>query len=333
MKSTLLNISFLCLLAWGSWAQDQQFTQFYSVPTAVSPAFAGASVQSRVSMQYRNQWAAIPGGFTSGNITFDQFMPNISSGIGMLVNYDQAGSGALRSTTVAVQYAYEARIKRNLFFRPALQLGYGQSSIDFTKLTFYDQMIREGADVSLESGTIRPVNYYDMGAGMLLYSPKVWFGASASHLNAPDASLTNSTTVLLPRKISVHGGYRIRLKGQSLRKLDHYMVFAANYLSQQEFDQLDLGFYYEYSPMILGIWYRGLPVKSNTYGYMNHDALAFLVGFQAGNYKVGYSYDLTVSQLGIANSGGSHEVSLVYQWANKHNQRAKKIRIMPCAKF
>ena len=333
MKSTLLNISFLCLLAWGSWAQDQQFTQFYSVPTAVSPAFAGASVQSRVSMQYRNQWAAIPGGFTSGNITFDQFMPNISSGIGMLVNYDQAGSGALRSTTVAIQYAYEARIKRNLFFRPALQLGYGQSSIDFTKLTFYDQMIREGADVSLESGTIRPVNYYDMGAGMLLYSPKVWIGASASHLNAPDASLTNAATVLLPRKISVHGGYRMRLKGQSLRKLDHYMVFAANYLSQQEFDQLDLGFYYEYSPMILGIWYRGLPVKSNTYGYMNHDALSFLIGFQAGNYKVGYSYDLTISQLGIANSGGSHEVSLVYQWANKHNQRAKKIRIMPCAKF
>jgi type IX secretion system PorP/SprF family membrane protein len=251
----------------------------------------------------------------------------------MLVNYDQAGSGALRSTTVAIQYAYEARIKRNLFFRPALQLGYGQSSIDFTKLTFYDQMIREGADVSLESGTIRPVNYYDMGAGMLLYSPKVWIGASASHLNAPDASLTNAATVLLPRKISVHGGYRMRLKGQSLRKLDHYMVFAANYLSQQEFDQLDLGFYYEYSPMILGIWYRGLPVKSNTYGYMNHDALSFLIGFQAGNYKVGYSYDLTISQLGIANSGGSHEVSLVYQWANKHNQRAKKIRIMPCAKF
>jgi len=333
MKKGLLYIALWCLLASGSWAQDQQFTQFYSVPTAVSPAFAGASIQSRVSMQYRNQWAAIPGGFTSGNITFDQFMPNISSGIGMLVNYDQAGSGALRSSTVALQYAYEARIKRNLFFRPALQLGYGQSSIDFTKLTFYDQMIREGAEVSLESGTVRPVNYYDMGAGMLLYSPKVWFGASASHLNSPDASLSNSASVILPKKISVHGGYRIRLKGQSLRKLDHYMVFAANYLSQQQFDQLDLGFYYEYSPMILGIWYRGLPVKSNTYGYMNQDALAFLVGFQAGNYKVGYSYDITISKLGIANSGGSHEVSLVYQWANKHNQRAKKIRVMPCAKF
>lgn len=333
MKNRILYIALLWLLTTAGFAQDQQFTQFYAVPTAVSPSFAGASIQSRVSMQYRNQWSAIPGGFNSGNITFDQFMPNLNSGIGMLVSYDQAGSGALRSTTVAVQYAYEARIKRNLFFRPSLQLGYGQKSIDFEKLTFYDQMVREGNVASLEAGTVRPVNYYDMGAGMLLYSPKLWLGVSAFHNNTPDVSLYDTQKSPLARKLSVHGGYRIRLKGNSLRKLDHYMVVAANYLAQQQFDQLDLGFYYEFSPMILGLWYRGLPMKSNSYGTFNHDALAFVLGFQAGNYKVGYSYDITVSTLGIASSAGTHEVSLVYQWANKHNQRAKKIRIMPCAKF
>lgn len=333
MKNRILYIALLWLLTTAGFAQDQQFTQFYAVPTAVSPSFAGASIQSRVSMQYRNQWSAIPGGFNSGNITFDQFMPNLNSGIGMLVSYDQAGSGALRSTTVAVQYAYEARIKRNLFFRPSLQLGYGQKSIDFEKLTFYDQMVREGNVASLEAGTVRPVNYYDMGAGMLLYSPKLWLGVSAFHNNTPDVSLYDTQKSPLARKLSVHGGYRIRLKGNSLRKLDHYMVVAANYLAQQQFDQLDLGFYYEFSPMILGLWYRGLPMKSNSYGSFNHDALAFVLGFQAGNYKVGYSYDITVSTLGIASSAGTHEVSLVYQWANKHNQRAKKIRIMPCAKF
>ena len=63
MMNRFLNIALLWLLAMGTQAQDQQFTQFYAVPTAVSPSFAGASIQSRVSMQYRNQWAAIPGGF------------------------------------------------------------------------------------------------------------------------------------------------------------------------------------------------------------------------------------------------------------------------------
>ena len=89
MKNRFLHIAFLWLLAIAGHAQDQQFTQFYAAPTAVNPAFAGASVQSRVSMQYRNQWAGIPGGFNAGNITFDQFMPNINSGIGMLVSYDK----------------------------------------------------------------------------------------------------------------------------------------------------------------------------------------------------------------------------------------------------
>lgn len=314
-------------------AQDQQFTQFYAVPTAVSPAFAGASVQSRLSAQYRNQWAAVPGGFSAFNMSFDQFMPNINSGMGLLVNYDQAGTGALRSTGIAFQYAYEARIRRNWYFRPALQFGYVSKAIDFDKLTFYDQMIRDGSQQSLEQGTIRPVNYFDMGAGLLTYGPKFWFGLSAFHNNTPDQSFYNYNEDPLARKISAHGGVRIRIKGNSLTRLDHYMVLAANYLSQQQFDQLDFGFYYEFSPVILGLWYRGLPMKSNNYGYINHDAVAVLLGFQAARYKFGYSYDVTVSKLGIGSSAGSHEISLVYQWSSRHNQRSKKIRIMPCAKF
>lgn len=334
MKKLYTIILLFALLAHkNSVAQDQQFTQFYASPTYINPAFAGASVQSRLSAQYRNQWAAIPGGFSAFNMAFDQYMPNINSGMGLLVNYDRAGSGALRTTGISYQYAYEARIKRNWFIRPALQFGYVTKNIDFDKLTFYDQMIRDGEQPSLEHGTVRPVNYFDMGAGLLTYGTKFWFGISAYHNNNPKQSFYGDENVGLARKVSAHGGLRLRLKGNSLTKLDHYMVLAANYMAQQDFDQLDFGFYYEFSPMVLGVWYRGLPMKSNNYGYANHDAVALLVGFQAARYKFGYSYDITVSRLGISNSAGSHELSLVYQWANKHNQRAKKIRIMPCAKF
>ncbi len=333
MKKLYILTLLLTLHAANVVSQDQQFTQFYAVPTAVSPAFAGASIQNRLSAQYRNQWAAIPGGFSAFNMSFDQFMPNINSGMGLLVNYDKAGTGALRTTAVSFQYAYEARIKRNWFFRPALQFGYVTKNIDFDKLTFYDQMIRDGSQPSLEQGTIRPVNYFDMGAGLLTYGPKFWFGLSAFHNNSPDQSFYNTNESPLARKISAHGGLRIRVKGNSLTRLDHYMVLAANYLSQQQFDQLDFGFYYEFSPIILGVWYRGLPMKSNGYGYANHDAVAVLLGFQASRYKFGYSYDITVSKLGIGSSAGSHELSLVYQWSSKHNNRSKKIRIMPCAKF
>jgi type IX secretion system PorP/SprF family membrane protein len=333
MKKFYMSWIVALMFALDVHSQDQQFTQFYAVPTSISPAFAGASAQSRLSAQYRNQWAAIPGGFSAFNMSFDQFMPNINSGMGLLVNYDRAGTGALRSTSVSFQYAYEARIKRNWFFRPALQFGYVTKNIDFDKLTFYDQMIRDGSQTSLEQGTIRPVNYFDMGAGLLTYGPKFWFGISAFHNNSPDQSFYSYRENPLARKISAHGGIRIRVKGNSLTKLDHYMVLAANYQSQQQFDQMDFGFYYEFSPVIIGLWYRGLPMKSNGYGYANHDAVAVLLGFQASRYKFGYSYDITVSKLGIGSSAGSHEISLVYQWSARRRDKAKKIRIMPCAKF
>ncbi len=328
----LYNLAAMLLLSMCMSAQDQQFTQFYAMPTYTNPAFAGASVQSRVSAQYRNQWASIPGGFQAFNVAYDQYLPNISSGMGLLVSNDRAGSGALRTTSASFQYSYEARIKRNWYFRPALQFGYVTKAIDFDKLTFYDQMIRDGAATSLEAGNIRPVSYFDMGAGILTYSPKFWLGVSAFHNNSPDQSFYYNNEAPLARKISAHAGWRIRIKGNSLTRLDNYVVIAANYLSQQRFDQLDFGFYYELSPIVFGLWYRGLPMKSNHYGYANHDAVAALVGFQASRYKIGYSYDITISQLGVS-SAGSHEISLVYQWANKHNARTKKIRIMPCAKF
>jgi type IX secretion system PorP/SprF family membrane protein len=314
-------------------AQDQQFTQFYASPTQINPAFAGASVQNRLTSQIRNQWSAIPGAFQAYNVSYDTYVPNIKSGLGMIVNHDRAGSGALRSTSLRFQYAYEARIKRNWFFRPALEMSLVSKKIDFNKLRFYDQMIRETNSPSVEFPIMEPISYFDFGAGFLTYGPKFWFGVSAFHLNKPNESLYGYNEAPLGMRVTAHGGLRLRIKGNSLTKLDNYVVIAANYQMQDEFDQLDIGFYYEVSPIILGLWYRGLPAKSNNYGYMNHDALAVLLGFQAGKYKFGYSYDITVSRLSIASSAGSHELSVSYQWASKHNQKSMKKRIMPCAKF
>jgi type IX secretion system PorP/SprF family membrane protein len=70
-------------------AQDQQFTQFYAVPTYMNPAFAGASVQNRLSSQVRNQWSAIPGAFQAYNFSYDTYLANIKSGVGVLVNHDR----------------------------------------------------------------------------------------------------------------------------------------------------------------------------------------------------------------------------------------------------
>jgi type IX secretion system PorP/SprF family membrane protein len=326
----ILGIVILMILNIAAMAQDQQFTQFYAVPCALNPAFAGAGLQSRFATQYRNQWSGIPKSYSSYVATFDTYINELKSGFGLVMQRDISGAGRLSRTQVGFQYAYETRIKKNLYIRPALQFTLGSRSIDFNALTFYDQMIRNNAPISLETYPGQSVMYFDAGAGALLYGPEFWVGFSAMHLNTPDESLYESQVSYLPVRYAFHGGKRFRIKGYSLGRLDHHVLVAANYLSQGKYDQLDLGCYYEFKPIIMGIWYRGLPVKSNGYQLPNRDALALLVGVQTGPYSIGYSYDITMSSLSVSNSAGSHELTLAYNLAVKVKTKRK---IVPCSNF
>ncbi|MCH2200015.1 MAG: type IX secretion system membrane protein PorP/SprF [Flavobacteriales bacterium] len=334
MRRLIIAISFLVGLSASALAQDTQFTQFYAAPTYMNPAFAGTTVQSRLSANYRNQWPAIPGAWVAYNASYDHYVPEFSSGFGLIATREQAGTGALRSTTVGLQYAYEIQLNRELYIRPALQFSYSNRNISFSNLTFSDQLIRDNAATTLED-VPEPINFFDMGTGVLLYSPKYWIGAAIHHLNQPNESIYPDKTSLIPRRLSLHGGYRMKVgKGGLYRKQGNAMLFAFNYLQQAEFSQLDLGAYLELEPIVIGLWYRGLPgIKSNNYGYINHDAIAVMLGYGTHQFRFGYSYDITLSQLSLGMTAGSHELSMVYEWANKRNGRLGKKRIIPCAKF
>lgn len=318
-------------------SQDQQYTQFYTAPMLLNPAFAGTSIQSRVAMNYRNQWPQLPRAFVSYNFSFDHFFADVKSGVALNVSHDRAGTGALSSTSVSLHYAYEFNLTRQVSIRPAVTIGYGSDFLDIDRLTFGDQLARQEDGVTtLDPDRARfqqsPVAYPDFGTGLLIYAEKFWLGASVFHINEPVQSLTGGESVL-PRRFSAHGGVRLKLSEVGAFSKRQFIVPAFNYQRQGLFDQLDLGFYYEYDPIILGLWYRGLPgLKQNANSSINQDALAVLVGYEINNMKIGYSYDLTISSL-TPNSGGAHELSIIMEFASKKSKKKNKRRVMPCAKF
>ena len=330
----LLIISVILSLfsAYNAHAQDAHFTQFYAAPTLLNPAFVGTSVQSRFGMNYRNQWPALPKAFVTHNAYYDQFLPGINSGIGLLVNHDKSGQGSLSNTSLGLQYAYEVRLSRNLSLRPALQLGYTRKSLHEDRLIFGDQLIRDGAAATLEVLDVDLVSLTDLSSGILLYSEKYWFGLSQHHINEPNETVTTGNSQL-QRKFSAHGGFRFKMQNPRRRSSKKEFVTAFNYKQQGPFNQLDLGAYVEMNPMVFGIWYRGLPIKKNGYDYANREGLNILVGYHERNFKIGYSVDVNLSQLAVYSTGGAHELSLTYEWANKRNRRLSKRRIIPCAKF
>ena len=302
--------------------------------TLIQP-FAGMTLQDRVVMNYRIQWPAIPGAFNTYNFSYDRNLDLASSGIGVLLNHDVAGTGALSTTSLRGMYAYEFKVKRYIRIRAGLQAGFYRRFIDFNRLTFTDQLVRGGGSIaSTEFFGGDPKNFFDFGVGGLAYGRSLWVGAAFHHLNSPSQALLGGDGPL-PLRYSVHGGYRINLEGRSVGKQikTQDIVVALNYKGQAKFDQIDVGFYYEPEPLVLGFWYRGIPLfKALERGYQNNDAFIFLVGVRAKNLKIGYSYDATISRL-ISNTGGSHEISLIYEWANREKQLKRRRKPVPCAKF
>jgi len=327
-----LVLACCCMLGHAS-AQDAHFTQFYANPTYLSPAFAGTGLQTRMGLEVRDQWPSIPGSFVSANFAMDHYMSDLNSGIGLLIHHDKAGSGALRYTSATAQYAYEIELKRKVFLRPALQVGYVDHAVDFSRLVFGDQLARGGSTGTLDDLEGSSVKYADVGAGLLFFTPKLWLGASLHHMNRPNQSLTGNES-RIPQKFSMHGGYRTRLRTPVIQDQAQNIVFAFNYRSQDKFDQLDVGAYFEREPFFAGLWYRGIPLfKRYDQGYANNDAIAVLVGLIWNDMRFGYSYDITVSRL-AGYAGGAHEITLGYQIVQKHKKRsASKRRVVPCAKF
>ncbi|HEY0656632.1 MAG TPA: type IX secretion system membrane protein PorP/SprF [Chryseosolibacter sp.] len=341
--------AFIVLMLGGTFrvtAQDPQFSQFYAAPLYLNPAFAGSTNQARVGINYRNQWPAIDANFTTMSAFFDYFVEDKKSGVGVLLTRDQEGLAGLRSLSLALQYAYDLQITEHLGFRPGLQVGVYNRNVDFHKLTFGDQFdpatgefIDQPTAESFTSDNAK--TFVDLTAGGLLFTKVAWLGVSANHINRPNQSLIGEEAQL-PMKLSVHGGFKYFMRpgvvgsGVYSRNAERSIGPAFQYRHQGNFDQLDLGVYFTFEPLVLGTWYRGVPFKSVN-GFVNNESIVLLLGFTKVGAKdainIGYSFDYTISKLGPG-SGGAHEFSLVYTWPMRNPRKppADKL-VIPCPDF
>lgn len=321
----------------GAYAQDPEFSQYYAAPLYLNPAFAGTSVDHRFIANYRNQWPNVSQAFETYAFSYDYNLDHYNSGLGFLVVADKAGSANLKSTQFNFQYAYKVQLSDKFVLSSGLNFGVGSRSIDFNKLVFYQQLDFAQSGDNLPPGpsnlNLQGQTYFDFGAGLLFYSRKVWLGFSTSHLNRPNRSLVDAESEI-PVKTTVHGGIRIPLYN-GVFKRDRTASIAPSfvYKKQGSFDQLDLGTYFFYEPVVVGLWYRGIPLQQNAKDNISQDAVVVVLGFQLSDVELSYSYDVTVSELGPI-SGGSHEVALKFSidLATQVKKR-KRERFIPCPTF
>ncbi len=327
-------------------AQDPQFSQFYANPLYLNPAMAGSSLSTRVTANYRQQWPALNANYITYSASVDTYLPRINSGIGLIVLRDQQAFARYNSIDIGAQYSYQLQLSERVAARAGLQFSYVNRSVNYFGLTFGDQFDNTGQirPVSTDQFAQNPdpaaLNYLNVSAGGLVFTSRSWLGISAHNLTRPDQSFIGNASPL-PVRFTVHGGIKIPMDDNTRAGLaesktapERSISPAFNYKAQGKFDQLDVGLYLTYEPVVFGLWYRGLPVKRYEVGINNSDALIFLAGFKQAGLSVGYSYDLTVSNLGPS-TGGSHELSMSYEFppARPKKRVPRSVKRLPCPTF
>jgi len=319
----------LFLIISDSFGQDPTFSQFYANPLYLSPSFAGATEEYRLSLTYRNQWPSIPNSvFVTNSVSFDMALPNFNSGIGVLATYDVAGSGNLSTTNIGLLYSYDFNINKEWHVRPGVNFKFYYLGLDIYKLIFNSQLTGSGTTPQITPPPFDNVADVDFSTSLLVYNQSIWGGFTLDHLLVPKTSFYGDDASV-PVKFNLYGGMQVLKKTRLRVKLQEVLSVAVNFQRQGKFNQTDMGLYYYKDPLIFGLWYRGIPFLTNQAG----DAIIGLVGVKTGPLRIGYSYDFTISNI-IGATGGAHEVSLTYEFHNLSiGQANKRRRAIPCPEF
>jgi len=234
-------------------------------------------------------------------------------------------------TTINLAYSYHLQVSRKFTMLFGAQATWNQKFLDWTKLTFGDQIdprrgfIYQTGDLPRgnfwnDNDSWGTKGFFDVSAGLVGYSENFYFGFAAKHLNTPEESLILNPDgeSRMPMRFTGHMGANIEFgKGSQYQNVT---AISPNviYTYQDGFMQLNVGTYIKYGAFTAGAWWRP------------RDAFILSVGIDAGSFRFGYSYDITISPLTNA-SGGSHELSLGFNFSCK--EKPKRFRTISCPSF
>ena len=284
-----------------SFAQDPMFSQFYANPIYLNPALAGSNGCPRICLNYRNQWPSLSGTFVTYSASYDQYIKRMSGGIGVILTHDQMGKNTINTSTLSFIYSYHLKVTRKFTLMFGAKATWNQKFLDWSKLTFGD-MIDPRRGFIYQTGDIQrggSKGFFDVSAGLVGFTKYFYFGVAAYHLNMPNESmiLNPRGDDKMPMRFVGHMGAEIPLGAKSKYNNTASISPSIIYQYQQGFMEFNIGTYIKYGIFQVGFWFR------------NKDAFISTIGINTGMFRIGYSYDVTVSKL-TNQSGGSHEVSL-----------------------
>lgn len=322
------------VLIWSSFAtlaQDPTFSQFNMSKVFLNPAYAGYTRDLNVTMHSRLQWTNVVGRFSTNSFTANVGCPTNRVGFGFRGYYADEGEGFLRNVNAAglVSVNLPGRFgpRTGRFYGKkyivsfGLQFGVGQRFIDWNRLTFTDQLdVYEGqlgipsaagpqngaSNLVLDvSGGIRGRMEVGNRGSYLSGGFAMW------HVNRPIESFFNLETQIEPRYT---GHVFAHFKTSKFKNNSNFLTLGFVYDHQQVLSQNIISASMDFWDFLyLGVSFRRKEVFAID---RNVDAVIFQAMYIYKGLGVGYSYDVTISDLYLESTYGTHEIGITYTIPN-----------------
>ena len=214
-------------------------------------------------------------------------------------------------------------VNKSFAIKAGFEASFRMLNLDWSKLTFGDMIDQQYGFIYPTQENIdnnpKSVQYPDFSTGFVGYTDNWYFGFAAHHLTQPEQGFISESQ--LPTKLTIHAGGNFPLNKYS----NNVTTISPNFLyqNQQDFKQFNYGIYVYRGPVVGGLWARN--------SVENFDAFILMVGLIQDNFKFGYSYDITVSNLKNSNTLGAHEISFTLYMPTK--SRSKSFNTISCPQF
>jgi type IX secretion system PorP/SprF family membrane protein len=330
----------LIMLMAGIFARAQQrphYTQYILNNYILNPALSGIENYTDLKISARDQWVGLDGAPKTAYLTIQgplgkkDYRTSATSfnvpgenprgkaywesytaaephhGIGFAMINDRTGS--YNRFTANASYAYHLGLSPTTNLAAGFSAGITVISLDRSKTDFGGGSNSDpatGAAINKELNKMRP----DIGAGLWLYSRDYFIGLSAQQIVPQRLSFVDDAAAITKGRLIPHvfltGGYRFLLS-EDVNMTPSLMFKYVNGSSNGNF-QVETNVKLQYRDLF---WVGG--------SYRHQDGYAAMLGLNVGNtFNIGYSYDITTTNLGTV-SRGTHEIVIGFLLGNRYS--------------
>ena len=281
--------------------QDPMYTQYMYNTLSVNPGYAGSRGALSMTGLVRAQWLGIDGAPQTQTLTVHSPMYNENMGLGLSVINDQVGP--VHQTMLFADYAYSIQTTPNAKLAFGLKAGVNIFQADLLALN--PNQTNDPAVYNI-SNRLLP----NVGVGVYYYSDKGYFGVSAPKLLEHNLKSGEISASKERRHYFVIGGYVFELS-PTLKFKPAFLVKAVSGAPLS----VDLsGNFFFNDKFGIGAAYR-----------FGDSFSALLQYYITPQFRIGYAYDYTLTELQNYNSG-THEIMLGYDFYFIDKQRIRSPR-------